>query len=69
MLYEQARVMPPSPERTKLYEQMRDMVVEDVPVIGSMARTRYYLIHDRLRNFKPTEDFFNWPKYLNVEQQ
>jgi len=67
-LYEQVRVMPPSPERTDLYKQMRDMVVEDVPMIGSMAQTRYYLIHDRLRNFKPTEDFYNWSKYLNVKQ-
>lgn len=66
-LYEQVRVMPPSDERTELYKQMRDMVVEDMPMIGAMARTRYYLIHDRLRNFKPTEDFFNWPKYLNVK--
>ena len=65
-LYERVRVMSPSPERTKLYEQMRDMVVEDAPMIGSMARTRYYLIQERLRNFKPSEDFYNWPKYLNV---
>jgi len=67
-LYERARVMSPSSERTKLYEQMRDMVIEDAPMIGSMARTRYYLMHERLRNFKPTEDFFNWPKYLNVAE-
>ena len=66
-LYEKARVMGPSPERTKLYEQMRDMVVEDAPMIGCMARTRYYLIQERLKNFKPSEDFYNWAKYLNVE--
>lgn len=67
-LYEQVRTMPPSPERTELYERMRDMIIEDAPMIGSMARTRYYLIHDRLKNFKPTEDFLNWPKYLNVAE-
>ncbi|MCH2113515.1 MAG: ABC transporter substrate-binding protein [Pirellulales bacterium] len=65
-MYERIRVMSPSPERTRLYEQMRDMVVEDAPMIGSMGRTRYYLIHKHLKNFKPTEAFFNWPKYLNV---
>ena len=37
-LYERIRGMWPSPERTKTYEQMRDMVIEDVPCIGSMAR-------------------------------
>jgi len=67
-MYEQARVMAPSPERTKLYEDMRDMPIEDVPFIGSMARTRYYLTHDRLKNFKPVEVFSNWPKYLNLKE-
>ena len=67
-LYEQIRVMSPSPERTNLYEQMRDMVVEDAPIIGSMVGTRYYLVHDRLQNCKPVETFQNWKKYLNVKQ-
>ncbi len=66
-LYEQVRVMPPSEERTSLYVKMRDMIIEDVPMIGSMARTRNYLIHDHLQNFKPVEVFSNWPKYLNLK--
>lgn len=66
-MYEKIRVMQPSEERTKIYEQMRDMIIEDVPMIGSMARTRHYLIHDRLKNFVPVETFSNWPKYLKVE--
>jgi len=65
-LYDKVRVMQPSPERTKLYEQMRDMIIEDAPMIGSMARTRQYLVHKRLRNCKPVEAFSNWAKYLNV---
>ncbi len=67
-LYERVRVMTPSPERTKIFEKMRDMVVEDAPMIGSSARTRNYLIHDRLQNCKPAETFHNWNKYLNVKQ-
>lgn len=67
-LYEQIRVMSPSPERTELYEKMRDMIVEDMPMIGSMARTRNYLIHERLKNCKPIETFHNLNKYFNVEQ-
>ena len=66
-LYEQARIMPPSEERTALYVKMRDMIIEDVPMIGSMARTRDYLNHDHLLNFKPVETFSNWPKYLNLK--
>ena len=67
-LYEKIRVMRPSDERTKIYEQMRDMVIEDSPFIGSMARTRSYLVQPWLKNFKPTEDFWNWVKYLDVDE-
>jgi oligopeptide transport system substrate-binding protein len=66
-LYEQIRVMPPSPERTELYVKMRDMIIEDAPFAGSMARTRFYLVNPRLKNFKPEETFYNWVKYLDVD--
>jgi len=66
-LYEKIRVMEPSPERTALYAKMRDMVYQDAAFAGSMARTRYYLWNPRLKNFKPTEDFYNWFKYLDVD--
>ncbi len=67
-LYEQARTMPPSPERTKLYVQMRDMLIEDTPYVGSMGRTRSYLINPWLKNLKVSETFSNWPKYLDVSE-
>jgi oligopeptide transport system substrate-binding protein len=66
-LYERIIVMPPGPERTALYEKMRDMIIEDAPFVGSMARYRFYLVNPRLKNFKPTEDFHNWVKYLDVD--
>lgn len=66
-LYEQIRTMPPSPERTELYVKMRDMIIEDAPFAGSMARTRFYLVNPRLKNFKPEETFYNWVKYLDVD--
>ena len=61
--------MPPSDERTKLYVKMRDMVLEDAAFMGSMARTRIVLINPRLKNFKPTEDFYNWTKYMDVDDR
>jgi len=67
-LYEKIRTMQPSKERTELYERMRDIVLNDMPFIGSMARTRFYLSHDRLKYFKPSETFKNWPKYLDIEE-
>ena len=67
-LYEKIRSMPPSPERTAIYEEMRDMVLRDVPFLGSMARTRYYLGQPWLKNFKPSDTSSNWPKYLRVDR-
>ncbi|MGP1272563.1 MAG: ABC transporter substrate-binding protein [Phycisphaerales bacterium] len=66
-LYEQILTMQPSPERTAIYEKMRDMVIEDTPYIGSMARTRYYLINPWLLNAKPTERYYAWFKFLDVD--
>ena len=66
-MYEQIRSMQASPERTKILAAMRDSLRDDVPFIGSMARTRFYLVNRRLKNFKPTEDFYTWYKYLDVE--
>ncbi|MFM9994532.1 MAG: ABC transporter substrate-binding protein [Phycisphaerales bacterium] len=67
-LYEKIRTMAPGPERTAIYERMRDMLIEDAPFIGSMGRIRYYVVNPWLRNFKPTEDFHNWYKYVDVDE-
>lgn len=66
-LYRQILTMEPSAERTAIYERMRDMVIEDTPYIGSMARTRYYLINEWLLNAKPTERYYSWFKFLDVD--
>ena len=67
-LYEQIRVMPPSDERTAIMERMRDMVTEDCPYIGSMARVRPMAVHPWLKNCKPTEDILNVFKYFDIQQ-
>ena len=66
-LYEQIQTMTPGPERTAIYEKMNAMLIEDSPFAGSLARTRRYLIQPWLKNFKPTEDFWNYLKYLDVD--
>ena len=48
--------------------RVRDMIIEDCPAYGSMGRTRYYLVQPWLKNFKPTENFHNWLKYLDVDE-
>lgn len=66
-MYEQILTMSPSEERTAIYERMRDMVLEDAPYVGSQARQRYYVINPWLLNCKPTERYYGWFKYLDVD--
>lgn len=66
-MYEQILTMEPGPERTAIYERMRDMIIEDTPYIGSMARERFYLINPWLLNCKPTERYWSWFKFLDVD--
>ncbi len=66
-MYMTIRTMVPGDERTAMYERMRDMILEDVPYIGSMARERHYLSNPWVLNFKPTERYYSWYKYLDVD--
>lgn len=68
-MYEQILTMVPSEERTEIYVRMRDMLLEDVPYIGSMCRTRHYLTAPWLENCRPTERFYSWYKYLDVDPE
>ena len=67
-LYEKILPMEPSPERTAIFEEMRDMVLRDTPFVGSMARTRFYVVQPWLRNYKPDETFYNWIKYMDLDE-
>lgn len=66
-MYERILTMGPSSERTAIYEQMRDMVLDDCAYVGGMARERPYLINPWLLNCKPTERYYGWFKYLDVD--
>ena len=44
-LYEQSAVMLPSPERTAIYRQMNQMIIDDCVAITGLSRTRLYLWH------------------------
>jgi ABC-type transport system substrate-binding protein len=68
-LYDRARTLMPSPERTELYERMRDLVIEDCPSIGSLARTRFYVWGHRAYNLKPDETWTTWLKLVRVDSR
>lgn len=66
-MYERARLMEPGPERTEIYERMRDMLIADAPFVGSLARNRYFMVNPSMKNAKPTQRFWSWFKYLDAE--
>lgn len=66
-MYRQILTMLPGPERTAIMVKMRDMLIEDTPYVGSLCRTRHYLINPWLLNCRPTELYYGWFKYLDVD--
>lgn len=65
-LFEKARLMDDSPERTNMYRQMNQMLIDDAAFLGSMARRRYYLKTKKVGNFKPDELMGSYWKFLSV---
>ncbi len=44
-LFEKAKILQPSPERTKLYQKLNQMVIDDCVVLSGLSRKRIYLWH------------------------
>ncbi|HVK61057.1 MAG TPA: ABC transporter substrate-binding protein, partial [Bdellovibrionales bacterium] len=69
-LYEKSLTLPPSPERDAVYQQMRDIVVEEAPWMFNLHRQAYYLYHGWLNNFKFNDITRHaMYKYLRVDTQ
>lgn len=66
-LYERARVMRDSPERTALYRQMAAIVVEDCPWLFEQHPLAYGLHHHWLKNYKPHDFPYGMNKYHKVD--
>ncbi len=66
-LYEQARVMNDSPERTALYRRMAAILVEDAPWIFVHHPVDYSLYHTRLKRYVPSDFPYGMDKYWAVE--
>jgi ABC-type transport system substrate-binding protein len=44
-LFEEAKIMLPSPERTALYQQLNQMVIDDCVVLSGLSRNKIHLWH------------------------
>lgn len=66
-LYEEARVMFDSPERTALYRKMERMVMDDCPAIFLSHPVAYILTHNWYKNYKPNVFSYNLMKYRHID--
>lgn len=67
-LFEQAKIMLPSPERTAVYQKLNQMVIDDCVVISGLSRNKIYLWHHDVIMFPDREilgGFF--ARYVDVK--
>ena len=68
-LYEQARVMPPSPERTKVYQEMTKLVVAYAPWKVNTHRIRTDLFYPYVVGYRRSPLLtYNFWKYVDIQQ-
>ncbi|MFC1497575.1 ABC transporter substrate-binding protein [Verrucomicrobiota bacterium] len=68
-IYEKIRVMSNSPERTELYKQMADIIIEDCPWIFMHHQVDYAPYHHWLGNFKGHDFPYGMGKYRRIDQK
>jgi oligopeptide transport system substrate-binding protein len=66
-LYDQASVLPDSPERTRLYREMQERVVEDCPWIFTADLLVFILQQPRVHNYKMHPFAVGLEKYYRLE--
>ncbi|HTM59250.1 MAG TPA: peptide ABC transporter substrate-binding protein, partial [Burkholderiales bacterium] len=66
-LFEKMRVMPNSPERQRIINQMTDLYRHDAPWIGGFHPKNFALFHSWLGNARANEMSDNKLKYLKVD--
>jgi len=67
-LYERARVMPECPKRSRLYQEMELVVLEDCPAAFLNHRVAYVLHHDWYKNYKPHAFAYGLSKYRRIDK-
>lgn len=66
-MFEKAKVMQHSDERTALYEKLNKLVAEETPWIIGVHRTKFTVKHGWLQNYKYTPFDQGIAKYLGVD--
>ena len=65
-LYDQAKTLLPSPERTALYQQMNQNLIDNCAVVAGYSRTRIYMWHKDVTGYQPDDTLGNFLKYVDL---
>ncbi len=56
-------------EHLQTVRKMRDMIIADVPMIGSLNNTSFYLAYRWVRNYQPHGSMYSWPRYVDIDTE
>lgn len=65
-MYDQLIKLPEGEEKKKLITEMEKMVNEDIPWIMHYYSRNFILYHDSVKNYRPSDLIWSYPKYLRV---
>lgn len=68
-LFEKSLSLPPCPERTRLYEKMEEIVIEDMPWIFNFHRTLIFVNQPWVKNYKHDQMIMDVFKYYDVDSE
>lgn len=66
-LYRKSKLLPPGPERTLIYQQMEDIIGEEVPWMTIIHRARTVMQQPWLKNYQYEQMIKNSYKYLRID--
>lgn len=67
-LYEKMAALPDGPEKKKIVKQLEAIVYNDVPWIIQYYSRNFILYHDYLKNYRPSDLIWSYPKYIKIKQ-
>jgi len=67
-MYEEIVTMQDTPERTRLYKEMAEYIMQQVPWINLYHRKNFTLYHSKLKNYVPSDFPYGMEKYYYIKQ-
>ena len=66
-MYEQLSKMPDGNDKKVLINKMEKQIADDIPWIMQYYSRNFILYHDAVKNFRPSDLIWSFPKYIRVK--